>query len=48
MHNDYLVSDWTFNSVEDIVITIYCVLVDGNNIITFIQNMVSHVYSKQH
>ena len=24
MHKDYLVYDWTFNSVEGIVIAIYC------------------------
>ena len=47
MHKDYIVSDWTFDSVERIVITIYCVLVNGNDIITFCRTC-SIIYSKQH
>ena len=43
----HFVSDWTFNSVEGIVMTIYCVLINGNDIITFCRTCYI-IYGKQH
>ena len=42
-----LVRDWAFNSVEGIVITIYCVPIGGNDIITFCRTCYI-IYSRQH